>query len=153
MSQRRERESRCEKILTQMVRGWKNNFISRCAVHGSFGPFEHRAINTLRTLCMTGHNIKYHQNKRSTKWKSWNGGRPAAPTLILASDECMTALVPQRRKFLEKNFLCLGAAKRKICGIKTCPGPMIMYAAGVWGRNVTEKWNSLHESDVSCTAT
>lgn len=41
-----------------------------------------------------------------------------------------------------EEFSVFGAAKRKICGIKTCPGPMIMYAAGVWGRNVTEKWSN-----------
>lgn len=55
---------------------------------------------------------------------------------------------PATAEFLGKEFSA--GAKRRICGIKTCPGPMIMYVVGVGGcgRNVTR--NGVTFAWISC---
>lgn len=105
----------------------KNNFISlhSCSLHtymfAGSGIWTSDSHKYTKNVCMTGHNIKYHQNRRRTKWKSCMMGvgfptpfycpTPGSLAHSLASYVCpfshpstLYFSTSSNRKFLEKEF-------------------------------------------------
>lgn len=105
----------------------KNNFISlhSCSLHtymfAGSGIWTSDSHKYTKNVCMTGHNIKYHQNRRRTKWKSCMMGvgfptpfycpTPGSLAHSLASYVCpfshpstLYFSTSSNRNFLEKEF-------------------------------------------------
>lgn len=111
-----------EKIKYPYKWSRKNNFISPqlfvLYVSGICTSDSHKYT---KNVCMTGHNIKYHQNKRNKmeELEGFFAPHPTPPSLCVRSSSYFphwTRPRPASWKYLEKNFML----EKENCGIKTC---------------------------------
>lgn len=123
----------------------KNYFISpQLFVYMFSGIWTSDSHKYTKNVCMTGHNIKYHQNKRN-KMEELEGFSPSSPRptppvidgLVFCVSEyphISPNFSPCPAKISRKRTSCMLPKKKQDCGIKTCSGETERHCGGL---NVT----------------
>lgn len=139
---------RRKNLLAIPIHEWsrKNYFISpQLFVYMFSGIWTSDSHKYTKNVCMTGHNIKYHQNKRNEMEELEGFSLRASPPpnqhprsttvsfsvwvniLIFIRNE--RTFLHVRRKYLAKNVVHV--AEEAKCGIKTCSGETERHCGGV----------------------